>query len=270
VKEIARAYLASETAMNQRLLRAKKKIQAAGIPYQVPKKEDLNERLDAVLTTIYLIYNESYSAFSGQSLTRDDLANEAIRLARLVYQLLESSEVGGLLALMLLHQSRQPARSSDDDKFIPLAEQDRSLWDQTKIDEGRRLLLRCLVRGAPGKYQLQASISAVHTEAEDWSATDWKQIRLLYLELYKKAPSPVVKLNALVAAAHAGEVDIAYQGLQTLADELLDYAPYHAAQADMLGKLGKLKQARKSYQTAIKMSHNQVEKSFLKAKLDEL
>jgi len=262
-KEIARAYLVSEVTMNQRLVRAKKKIRTAGIGYKIPEKDDLEDRLDSVLTTVYLIYNESYSAYEGQSLTRKELANEAIRLGQNLYTLLPEPEAGGLLALMLLHQSRQPSRSSDKQCFIPLEQQDRSNWDKVKIEKGKKLLLYCLSQGRPDKYQLQAAISALHSEAENWSQTDWQQIRLLYLELYKKLPTPVVQLNALVALAHSGNIKKAFSGLEELSSDLVDYTPFHAARADILSKLGKNKMAISSYQKAIDMTHNQAERNFL-------
>jgi len=256
--------------MNQRLLRAKKKIRIAGIGYKVPEKDQLNSRLDSVLTTIYLIYNESYSAYAGQSLTRKDLANEAIRLATILHTLLPEPEVGGLLALMILHQSRQTSRSSQEQKYIPLEYQDRSQWNQKGIRKGRTLLLQCLHRGKPGKYQLQAAISALHSESPSWSQTDWQQIWLLYLELYKKMPSPIVKLNALVAMANTGKLKAACQELETLATELSSYKPFFAAKADILAKMGKLKLAKTNYTKAIEMTQNDAEKSFLKAQLEKL
>ena len=213
-REIARAYLISEIAMNQRLVRAKQKIKKAGIPYRVPGKADLEERLDSVLATIYLIYNESYSAYEGQTLTREDLAEEAIRLAEILHKLLPTPEVAGLLALMLLHQARSPARCSTERAFIPLQEQDRGLWNQQKISAGRHVLLQALDQGKPGKYQLQASISALHSEAASWQETDWKQIFLLYLTLYEAEPTPVIMLNGIVALANSGRADEALHRLE--------------------------------------------------------
>ena len=270
VKEIARAYLVSEAAMSQRLLRTKNKIRSSGIVYQLPDSEHLTNRLESVLSTIYLIYNESYSAFEGQALTRDDLANESIRLARILYALLPMPEVGGLLALMLLHQSRKTSRSAPDESFIPLALQDRSGWDQQKISEGRSLLLQCLNQARPGKYQLQAAISALHSEAETWLETDWQQIRLLYAELYKKMPSPVVKLNSLVAIAYSGEPEQALTGLESIADELIAYPLFYVAQADIFAKLENIHRAKASYLKAINITHNQIEKAYLETQLDKL
>lgn len=269
-KEIARAYLISEVAMNQRLLRAKKKIRSAGIRYQIPEKEEFDIRLEPVLTTIYLIYNESYSAFEGQSLTREELAEEAIRLGRILFSLLPEPEVGGLLALMLLHQSRQISRTSASQDFISLEQQDRTRWNQEKIREGRALLLRCLSLGRPQKYQLQAAISALHSEAPDWSQTDWQQISLLYLELYKKMPSPIVRLNGLVALANIGELEKAFQGVECIAEDLANYKPFYAAKADILSRLGKSKLAKENYLIAINMTQNDAEKAFLTSQLEKL
>lgn len=266
-REIARAYLMSETTMNQRLVRAKQKIRKTGIAYKIPEGDALSERLDSVLAVIYLIYNESYSAFEGQTLTREDLAEEAIRLVRVLYALLPEPEVAGLLALMLLHQARNPARSDHEHQFIPLELQDRSKWDRTKISEGRTLLLATLGLGKPDKYQLQASISALHTEAETWEATDWKQILLLYLTLYEKEPSPVVKLNGLVALAQSGNVEEALRQLEPLADELENYQPFYAAKADMESRLGFSDLAVQSYEKAVALSNNEAEKNFLAKQL---
>jgi len=267
--EIARAYLSSETAMQQRLVRAKMKIRTAGIAYKVPDGDDLNARLESVLTTVYLIFNESFSAYSGQSLTRDDLANEAIRLAEILFKLLPEPEVGGLLALMLLHQSRCNSRSSELGEFIPLQHQNRSSWDHGKISRGRSLLLTCLGQGRTGKYQLQAAISALHCEATSWESTDWQQIQLLYAQLYKQLPSPIVKLNGLLAMAHQGEVSTAMKHLQKIETELENYQPFYAAKADLHSKLNQRVEAEKCYRRAIEMSDNEIEKAFLEAKLKQ-
>jgi RNA polymerase sigma-70 factor (ECF subfamily) len=267
-REIARAYLVSETTMNQRLVRAKQKIRRAGIPYKVPKETDLPERLDSVLATIYLIYNESYSAFEGQSLTRDDLADEAIRLARVLNTLLPTPEVAGLLALMLLHQARKPARSSDNQTFIPLQNQDRRLWNQGKIEEGQSVLLSALGKRQPGKYQLQASISALHSKAESWRETDWTQIYFLYLALYHCEPTPVVKLNAIVALSNSGKVSQALEQLETLQEPLTDYQPYYAAKADIEVKNGLIEEATVSFQKAISLSNNRAEQNYLSKRLE--
>ena len=268
--EIARAYLSSETAMQQRLVRAKNKIRSTGIAYKVPEGEDLAARLESVLTTIYLIFNESYSAYSGQSLTREDLGDEAIRLAKVLYRLLPEPEVGGLLALMLLHQSRRSSRSSEHDGFVPLQYQDRTNWDQEKISLGRRILLDCLSQNRAGKYQLQAAISALHAEALNWDETDWQQIQLLYAELYKQMPSPIVKLNGILAMAHQGKVAKAMEYLKPIATELDNYQPFYAAKADLHTKLGQNQEAKQCYQRAIAMSRNDIEQAFLESKLKKI
>jgi len=269
-REIARAYLVSEPTMNQRLVRAKQKIRQAGIAYKVPKGSALAERLDSVLAVIYLIYNESYSAFEGQSLTRNDLAEEAIRLARLLQSLMPEAEASGLLALLLLHQAREPARSSDTKGFIPLEHQARNLWNKQKISEGRSLLVNTLSQGKPGKYQLQAAISALHSEATSWQRTDWQQIYLLYLTLYETDPSPIVKLNGLVAMAQTGRVQEALSRLDEIAVTMQHYQPFYAAKAEMETRLGLISLAKRSYQNAIKLSKNTAEKEFLSKCLAKL
>lgn len=267
VREIARAFLVSETTMNQRLVRAKQKISKAGIAYRVPNQEELPARLDSVLAVVYLIYNESYAAFEGQTLTREELANEAIRLAEVLQKLLPSAEISGLLALMLMHQARSPARATATQDYIPLAEQDRSRWDQNKISPARTTLVAALSQGKPGKYQIQAAISALHCAAPSWEETDWQQIFLLYLTLYEIEPSPIVKLNASMASAHLQGESQAYVELQTLAIELQDYQPYFAARAELESKLGLAEQASASYERAIKLSKNIAERQFLSTKL---
>ena len=266
-REIARAYLVSETTMNQRLVRAKQKIRKAGIAYEVPQGEALNDRLASVLAVIYLIYNESYSAFEGQTLTRKDLAEEAIRLARVLHRMLPATEVSGLLALMLLHQSRQPARSNDTQSFVTLEQQNRALWDQHKISEGRTVLLSALAQGKPGKYQLQAAISALHSEADSWLKTDWQQITLLYRALYKAEPSPIVKLNGLVAMAQSGREQEALEQIKALSDQLAEYQPFYAAKAELENRLSLTAEAKLSYRQAIKRTKNQAEKKFLEERL---
>jgi RNA polymerase sigma-70 factor (ECF subfamily) len=269
-REIARAYLVSESTMNQRLVRAKQKINKAGITYAVPQGAALTERLDSVLSVIYLIYNESYSAFEGQTLTRDDLANEAIRLARIVRRLLPCPECSGLLALMLLHHSRSPARSDQTHSFIPLEHQDRLLWNHQQASEGRSILLAALADGQPEKYQLQAAISALHSEARHWRHTDWEQILLLYLTLYEKEPSPVIRLNALVALAQSGKEKEALTQLNSLSTELANYQPFYAAAAYMQTKLNLISLAEKSYRKAVSLTQNGAEKEFLIRQLEKL
>lgn len=269
-REIARAYLVSETAMNQRLVRAKQKISKAGITYAVPHGPALEERLDSVLAVIYLIYNESYSAFEGQSLTRGDFANEAIRLARILVRLLPRPECSGLLALMLLHHSRSLARSDKTQSFIPLEHQDRTRWNHQQASEGRSILLAALAKGQPEKYQLQAAISALHSESPSWQNTDWEQILLLYLTLYEHEPSPVIKLNSLVALAQSGKEQAALLELNSLSDELMNYQPFHAATAYIQEKLYKTELAKNSYLRAISLTRNGAEKDFLVKQLEKL
>ena len=269
-REIARSFLTSETTMNQRLTRAKRKIRDAGIAYEVPEGEALNERLPSVLSVLYLIYNESYNAFEGHSLSRINLADEAIRLARILHNLLPRPDVAGLLALMLLHDSRKTARSSVAQPFIPLEQQDRLLWNQTSIREGTKILLTAMGEGKPDTYQLQAAISAVHAMATVWDATDWTQIQHLYSLLYQLNPSPVVALNQAVASAYAGHVSAAYARLNELEEELVTYQPFYAARAEFGAKLGLEAAAHEDYNMAISLSKNAAEKNFLRARKKRL
>lgn len=266
-REIARAYLCSESAMEKRLSRAKQKIRLAGIAYEVPQGKHLSDRLDAVLQVIYLIYNESYNAFEGQSLSREDLATEAIYLARMVAALLPEPEAKGLLALILLHDARRKARSTDDEMYIPLAKQNRGLWLKPQIREGNNLVLEALAQGQPGKYQLQAAISALHATAPSWQTTDWQQITALYGELYKRAPSPVVALNQAMALAQTGALGLALKQLQTLELTLKQYQPFYAARADLYLKLRNLDSAAADFEQAIKLSKNEAERQYLKTQL---
>jgi len=262
-REIARAYLVSEVTINQRLTRAKQKIKKAGIAYDIPDTDQLNERLPSVLSVIYLIYNESYTAFEGQTLTRQDLANEAIRLVRILYRLLPRPDVAGLLCLILLHNARRAARHNQTQDFIPLEKQNRQLWNQEEITEARTLLLSMMAEGKPDAYQVQAAISALHTEAKNWASTDWLQIILLYDELYKLKPSPVVKLNQTVAIAHSGKQEEALDGLAQLEKALKDYQPFYAARADIANQLAKTELAISSYDKAIELSKNTIERDYL-------
>jgi RNA polymerase sigma-70 factor (ECF subfamily) len=269
-REIARAFLISESTLQQRLVRAKHKIRSAGVGYKIPKSDELGERLPSVLEVIYLIYNESYSAYQGQTLTRQDLAHEAIRLARVLHMLLPLPQVQGLLALLLLHQSRNMARCTDNEVFIPLEDQDRSLWDQKAISEGRALLLTAMAQGQPDGYQLQAAISALHVEAESWDKTDWAQIELLYVALMRIEPSPVVELNHAVAVANGGRPQEALTLMTNLEEQLEAYQPFFAARAHILTQLSQFTQAQKSYQRAIALSSNNAERDFLIKRLAEL
>jgi len=271
-EEIARAFLAAPSTLAQRVVRAKAKIRDAGIPYQVPSREDLPERLDSVLRVVYLVFNEGYSASSGESLTRRDLSGEAIRLARLLVELLREPEAMGLLALMLLHESRRAARATPAGDPILLEDQDRSLWDREAIAEGTALLERALSTRRFGPYSLQAAIAAVHVEARDAAATDWAQIVGLYDVLSRVDPSPVVELNRAVAVAMR---DGPAAGL-ALIDALLargalqDYRLAHAARADLCRRMGRTSEARTSYERALALTLQEPERRFLERRLAEL
>jgi RNA polymerase sigma-70 factor (ECF subfamily) len=270
-EEIASAFLIAPPTLAQRIVRAKAKIRDARIPYQVPSKTDLPDRLDTVLQTIYLVFNEGYAASSGRSLTRADLADEAIRLGRLVMELLPDSEVIGLLALMLLQESRRTARTSSTGDLILLENQDRSLWNQAQISEGRLLVQQSLSSGRFGSYTLQAALSAVHSEAQSAAATDWAQIVGLYDLLVQLEPSPVVALNRAVAVAMR---DGPLAGLQSIDQilargDLADYHLAHSARADLCRRLGRTADARESYQKALAIVKQEPERRFLEKRLRE-
>ncbi len=270
VREIARAFLVSDTAMQKRLQRAKNKLHSNAVAYRVPSGDQLPPRVQSVLSVVYLIFNESYTAYEGQSLTRDDLADESIRLARLMHTLLPTPEVAGLLALLFLHQSRRRARLNHRGDLVPLEHQDRALWDRSLVKEGCSLLFEALAQGQPGKYQIQAAISAIHSSAEHWQTTDWAQILGLYRQLKKYQPGAITQLNTMVAVAFSGNPALAHKGLRQLADELAGYQPYHVAKAYIELELGNHKAALASYECAINMCQNKTEKAFLVLRRDEL
>ncbi len=271
-EEIARAFLTTPATLAQRIVRAKSKIKSAGIPYQVPSRADLPDRLDAVLRVVYLIFNEGYCASSGDSVTRGDLSAEAIRLGRLLVELLADPETIGLLALMLLQESRRAARTTPEGDLILLADQDRSLWNREQIAEGQVLVQRALQSGRFGPYTLQAAIAAVHADASTADATDWGQIVALYDVLARIEPSPVVELNRAVAVAMrdgpAAGVDL-IDGILARGD-LADYHLAHSARADLCRRLGRTAEARVSYERAIRLARQEPERRFLERRLREL
>lgn len=271
-EEIARAFLSTTPTIAQRIVRAKAKIRDARIPYQVPAPEDLPDRLETVLQVVYLVFNEGYSASSGDSLTRADLSGEAIRLGRLLFDLLPDSEVMGLLALMLLHESRRAARVSPEGDLVLLDDQNRSLWNPEQIAEGLALVRGAIASGPVGSYSIQAAIAAVHASAPTADSTDWAEIVALYDLLREAAPSPVVELNRAVAVAMR---DGPAAGL-ALIDGLLagsDLGGYHlahSARADLLRRMGRIEEARDAYRRALALAEQQPERRFIERRLQEL
>ncbi len=271
-EEIARAFLVKPATLAQRLVRGKNKIRQAKIPYTVPALEELPRRLDSVLSVVYLIFNEGYSASSGSEAIRAELCEEAIHLQRTLLELLPEPEVKGLLALMLLHESRRSARVDQEGDIVLLEEQDRSLWDQAKIAEGIYLVEEALASSGWGIYTLQAAISAVHAQAASPEQTDWAQIVALYRVLFQLHPTPVVELNLSVARAMAEGHEVGLNAIEEILErgELTEYHLAHSARGELLRRLGRLEKAREAFQKALKLAEQSPEKSFLQKKIQDV
>ncbi len=265
-EEIASAYLDTADGMQKRISRAKKKIAGAAIPYEIPDRQDLPDRIRSVLNVVYLIFNEGYTATKGDNLHRKDLSDEAIRLARILVSLMpEHAETAGLLALMLLHDARRATRTGPEGDLIPLEAQNRRRWNQSRIAEGVGILKKTLPKKQIGPYQLQAAISGVHAQSASWQQTDWHEISTLYELLYAHQPTPVVRINQAVAVSYAASPQFALEMLDQLADDpkVQDYQPYHAALGDLLERAGDADRALASYQRAMALTENARERNFL-------
>jgi RNA polymerase sigma-70 factor (ECF subfamily) len=271
-EEIARAFLVTPATLAQRIVRAKAKIRETPIPYEVPAPQELPERLNAVLQVVYLVFNEGYSAAAGMEVTRAELTGEAIRLGRLLTALQPEPEVIGLLSLMLLQESRHAARTSPTGELILLENQDRSLWNREQISEGVALLEKALKSGRFGAYTLQAAIAAVHAEAESTAATDWRQIVALYDQLVRVQPSPVVHLNRAVAIAMADGPEAGLTHIDAVLEhgELANYYLAHSARADLYRRLGRMDEARASYEKALSLTQQEPERQFLQERIRQL
>ena len=271
--EIASAFLDKPATLAQRLSRAKHKISRAKIPFEIPAPDRLPERVAAVLSVIYLIFNEGYTASSGFALTRSDLSDEAIRLARIILALMpDNCEVSGLLSLRLLHDSRRASRLNFDGKMVSLEYQNRNRWDQNKIEEGTALLKQTLKRQQIGPYQLQAAISAVHAESKDWAETDWAQINALYELLFSVQPSNVVRVNQAMAMSYAVSIESALALLETLVKDpsILRYQPFYAMRADLYARLGDRESALSDLEMAVELNDNAARRDFLQDRIKEL
>jgi RNA polymerase sigma-70 factor, ECF subfamily len=271
-EEIAHAFLTTPPTIAQRIVRAKRKIRDTNIPYEVPAHTDLPERLDTVLRVVYLLFNEGYTASSGSSLTRTDLSGEAIRLGRLLVQLMPEPEVIGLLALMLLHESRRPARTTPEGEIVLLEHQNRALWNRDLMQEGLELVFRTLSSRRIGPYSIQAAIAAVHAEASEIRETDWNQIVALYDILYRLEPSPIVELNRAVAVAMRDGPAAGLPHIDAILErgELQDYHLIHSARADLCRRLGRRQEAADSYTRALGLTHQETERRFIERRLIEL
>ncbi|HEY8513403.1 MAG TPA: DUF6596 domain-containing protein, partial [Cyclobacteriaceae bacterium] len=271
-EEIARAFLVAPATIAQRIVRGKAKIREAKIPFEVPQQHELPERLETVLQVIYLVFNEGYYASSGTTLTRVDLSSEAIRLGRLLHELLPDTEVKGLLALMLLHESRRSARATPAGDFILLEDQDRSLWDREMIREGLALVEQAFSFKPPGSYALQAAIAALHAQADRYEETDWPQIVALYTMLLRINPSPVIELNRAIAIAMREGPEAGLRQIDAILarGELTDYHLAHSARAELCRKAGRIAEARDSWERALALSKQEPERRFIQRKLAEL